>query len=249
MLFSPFTLLRRSSFSPLDLPGLLAWYSADSGVYNDAGVTLATNTQTVQQWNDRSGNGYHLKQATSGNRPQYLSAGFNSKQTVQFTAATPTGMATTTDAVVTGSSNLTSGFFVGQMLTSTEGFGRAVSFATSGLGDTSSGSRIWVIRAGVANAIEAYRSGDIGPQNISLATNLRFGVVFDGVNGTTYLNNANPQATANADTFVSPGTISVGRDGGTGWDGPISEIVITTSALNSGHRTLLDNYFRTKWGL
>jgi hypothetical protein len=56
---------------PSSVGGLYAWYKADAGVYTDAGTTLATNGQTVQQWNDQSGNGHHLSQSTSGKRPTY----------------------------------------------------------------------------------------------------------------------------------------------------------------------------------
>lgn len=56
---------------PLALPGAtaLAYYRADTQAYSDAGATLATNGQTIRQWNDLSGNGRHLSQATALNRP------------------------------------------------------------------------------------------------------------------------------------------------------------------------------------
>jgi len=47
------------------------WYKADVGVYSNAGTTLATSGNAVQQWNDQSGVGNHAVQATSGNRPTY----------------------------------------------------------------------------------------------------------------------------------------------------------------------------------
>ncbi len=49
----------------------VGWYRAGVGVYKDAGSTSAAHGDTVQQWNDQSGNGNHLTQATSGNRPSY----------------------------------------------------------------------------------------------------------------------------------------------------------------------------------
>lgn len=47
---------------------LKAWYKADAGVYNDAGVTRAANGDLVQQWNDQSGGGFNATQPTAGNR-------------------------------------------------------------------------------------------------------------------------------------------------------------------------------------
>lgn len=48
------------------------WLDGAFGVYKDAGVTAAVaNTDTVQQWNDRSANANNWSQATAGNRPAY----------------------------------------------------------------------------------------------------------------------------------------------------------------------------------
>lgn len=48
--------------SPLALPNLAAWFQFNTGI-TDAGGGLAS------QWADQSGNGRHLKQATSTNQP------------------------------------------------------------------------------------------------------------------------------------------------------------------------------------
>jgi hypothetical protein len=62
------------------------WIKADAGVYVDAGVTLATNGQTVEQWNDQSGNGNNATQATSGNRPTYNTNKYNGLPAITFAA-------------------------------------------------------------------------------------------------------------------------------------------------------------------
>lgn len=242
--------------SPLDLPNLLAWYTADSQVYVDAGSTLATNTQTVQQWNDKSGNGYHLKQATSGKRPQYLSAGFNtSYPTVKFLASSAGWLATDVNTVAFGSGGNTSGFFVGTMTTNAAAYSRALAGAPPSNNDSDATARIWATRNGSADEIRAYNGGSVGIQAVSLSTPLRFGVVFNGTNGTSYLNNANPVTDGATGTFgTGAGMLAVGVDitnsqtpGGNYWDGLFSEIVITLSALSSTERTDLDNYFVARW--
>jgi hypothetical protein len=72
------------SILPTDIGGLLLWLKADAGVYNDAGSNLATDTQTVQQWNDQSGNNNHVSQATSSFRPTKQDAEINGKPVVRF---------------------------------------------------------------------------------------------------------------------------------------------------------------------
>lgn len=60
------------------------WLDAAVGVYVDAGVTPATNGQTVQQWNDQSGNGNNATQATSTNRPTFTTGLVNSLPALVF---------------------------------------------------------------------------------------------------------------------------------------------------------------------
>lgn len=70
-----------TSFSPS------LWLRADAGVYKDAGVTLAIDGDTVQQWNDQSGNVRNFTQAVAGNRPTFKTAIVNGLPVVRFAAA------------------------------------------------------------------------------------------------------------------------------------------------------------------
>jgi hypothetical protein len=56
------------TFNPSDLTGLSAWYRSDLGITLDG-------SNNVEQWNDQSGGGFNLTQATSGDRPAYVSSG------------------------------------------------------------------------------------------------------------------------------------------------------------------------------
>jgi hypothetical protein len=63
------------------------WLKADSGVYSDAGSTLANNNDTVQQWNDQSGNGNNATQGTSANRPTFKTSQQNGLAAVEFSGS------------------------------------------------------------------------------------------------------------------------------------------------------------------
>ena len=84
------TLVWQPGFQQWD-PSLIStalWLDADDNttVFSDAGTTQAVaGTSTVQQWNDKSGNGRHVTQATSNRRPSYTSNGLNGKNIVTFT--------------------------------------------------------------------------------------------------------------------------------------------------------------------
>ena len=54
---------------PRTLPGLFAWYAADS--LAGIGAALPADGTAVAQWNDISGNGRHLLQGTGANQPLF----------------------------------------------------------------------------------------------------------------------------------------------------------------------------------
>ncbi len=65
--------------------GNVLWLKADAAVYTDAGVNAATNGQTVQQWNDQSGNTANATSATAIYRPMYVTNVINGKPVLRFT--------------------------------------------------------------------------------------------------------------------------------------------------------------------
>ena len=99
-----------------------------------------------------------------------------------------------------------------------------------------------------------FNNSEIAIQSISLATNYRLGVVYNGANSiTTYINNvAGTAATNSAPNFGANGALRVGRDFTTGtavyWDGPILEIVLVKVAPTTQNLSDLDSYFTGKWG-
>ena len=234
-------------WTPADLGSALKlWLKADTG------ITL--NGGDVAAWADQSGNGTHVTQGTGANQPAYQATGFNGLPTVNFTAANADVLRSGATAMTLG--NATASFFVvGQMLTGTLSYGRALSFL--GPGDTvdyaDPGSASCIIRDDVANAFITYAGGATRCTAValSLATNYRIGMIYGGASVTPYLNNVAGTPGAYSTAFDATGKIGVGGDANTGsnWAGPISEVVITNTALSSGDRLSLDNYFKTKWGL
>ncbi|HNC31596.1 MAG TPA: hypothetical protein PKX08_16415, partial [Cyclobacteriaceae bacterium] len=64
------------------------WLRADEDVYVNAGTTLATNGQTVQQWNTRNGlTAATASQSTPANRPTYLTNIMNGNPVLRFSSS------------------------------------------------------------------------------------------------------------------------------------------------------------------
>lgn len=73
-----------TAWSPADITGMKSWLRGDTQVWNDAGVTLATNGQSVRRWGDQSGLNNYVASETAGFRPLYRTAnGPNGKPWVE----------------------------------------------------------------------------------------------------------------------------------------------------------------------
>lgn len=243
-----------AAWAPTDLGAALkGWFIADTGVYTDAGSTLASDGQTVQQWNDQSGNGVNISQATSGQRPTYRATGFNSQKGIQFVKANSQLLTSGATAFALGGTTFSA--YVVMFFTGATGVnGRIVSFMyASDATDFSTAESAIPLLAPDPASIGGYRFGS--PRgNIAAAvnTNYRVGAIFDGTDHKIYLNNSAGTPSASSGTFGATGQIGIGGYAGGSpeyLDGTIAEVVLTNSALSSGDRLSLDDYFKAKWGL
>lgn len=108
-----FTTDAPSAWVPTDFgAALTAWYDASDNATvttDTGGTTPATaGSSTVAYFGDKSGNGNHLTQATSGNRPTYITDGLNSEKAVKFTSASSqrlTRLSAAAAAIADGSDN------------------------------------------------------------------------------------------------------------------------------------------------
>jgi len=88
--------------SPPQLANLVSWYKADTGVFQDTGgTTPATTTgQSVALWQDQSGQGNHVLQATSANQPTYATGALNGLPSVNFVNANQQFLTTSGNATL-----------------------------------------------------------------------------------------------------------------------------------------------------
>lgn len=232
-----------SNWTPAQLSGLKAWYKADAGVYNDAGITPATNGQTVQQWNDQSGNGLNILQASTSSRPTFLSTGMNGHQTLQFSAATVSSLVNS--AFPLGSGNIASVFIVVNVSVSTPTFARIISYGTAAT------QRDFLGAGSPITDLFTFDGSASAHNTIATAANLRVGTIWDGANMTVYVNNSGGTPAGYATSFTDNQQMSVGCavSGANPFDGNISEVVITLSAIGAADRNSLDSYFTSKYGI
>jgi hypothetical protein len=253
------------TISPDQIAGLEWWIdSADS-----TSISLQAGTNLVSQWDDKSGNGKHLTQSTSGNRPRYIESVKNGNSVIRFSGGNvamtvPSSTAlfnylhqsnTTVFMVFNLQSSASSLFTL--MDNNQRAFGAGYSFyidnrknnavSTNGMIHfITRGSLNFVVdnRANNAASTSIYHSVLIKSNPTELPAN-RSEVFFED---TFYKNNSSSQAVLTANTIDS---LSVGNVPGSpaGFIGDICEIIIYSGILSNADTARVRNYLKAKWGL
>lgn len=231
------------------------WLDASSGVYNNAGTTLASNGNDVQQWNDRSGNAKNASQAVAGVRPNYVTNVINGFPILRFTAANndiilAAGVSTANVAsawAVASYASLPSSN-PGILIGAPPGTGTNVAAGDKCIG-------MWVTNAAGTQVWGRGIQSNNTTQNISLVTTLSSSTFYiinniyrsSGIN--QYVNNAAAGNNAGHNgTLRSWADVSVGRQGSESWNGDIAEVIFFNTEVNTAQRIIIDNYLAAKYG-
>lgn len=240
-------------FTPASLSGLIGWWKSDTGVFKDAGVTPAANGDTVNQWNDQSGNGNNLKpQVTEAIGPIFNTSILNGLPalTFVFTSHMTLGLASVSLGGTTASA-----FMVAKVAPTSASDGRLLVFqATGQANDFDNTSSALFLDAQSTTAVRAFRNnGSLSNGTIVNNVFLQLGSIYDGANNTVYLGGTGQTPVASTGTFGATGQLVLGAfmQGGVnvtnGVDGSICEVVLTNTALNSTDRSNINTYFLNKY--
>ncbi|MFZ9922643.1 MAG: phage head spike fiber domain-containing protein, partial [Candidatus Nanopelagicaceae bacterium] len=195
--------------------------------------TIVLNGSTVSQWNDKSGNDFHLSQATAADQPAYEATGFNGLPTVNWAAinhalrtsmslpATDLNLFCAADSNSPTQSTYILDIETARRVFTTSGqiFSGSWSPATSSI--TGAGQRIYGFTTGPTNQI-IYENGTAK----STLAPIPAGVV----SGIVALGNR-----FGANTF--------------GMNGKMSEFVFVSGTLSTADRQKVEGYLAWKWGL
>jgi len=205
------------------------------------GSTVTTVSGAVSQWNDKSGNGRHVSQATAGSRPSYLASGLNGKNIVRFDSDflsasaynNPTSSYSIFDVAIRESTLEAQGTI----------FGYQVSLDRAFAGFRSD-SNLW------------HGAGGTSLQNVAFATSAG-AYLFEYAIGSTAVStlrvNTVVRSTITDYTGSAGGSAhQIGQGGGTG---PIqgivlvAERVLVSSVITTDTRQRIEGYLAHKWGL
>ena len=230
----------------LDLPvstNVELWLDA-----NDSS-TITLNGSTVSQWDDKSGNNYHISQATASNQPAYVTSVLNSKNIVRFDGVNDI-MSNASAQPVAGSASRTI-FYVFSCNTTFTGwqyeYGLYFGLASPVDGGVIAISQELAVR--VSNGYRIFnQSNDDGSHAVISA-------VQDGTNVSNYSMWKNGNALSATSTLSKELNIGAGIHVGahpqiSNWlDGDIAEVIVYSSALSTSDRESVESYLSNKWGI
>lgn len=171
------------SFNPItDVAGLVAWYDPT----DISSVTLVGNA--VSQINDKSGNGYHLVQATGVNQPTYVQSFFNGMNIINCGGTQFLGSSVI--SLTNGAYTVFLAFFMDNATTIN---GRIFEFGSPGIAGTDPSAYMPCRRNSSINGIVSQAGTSATSHNIALNTF----VLFSGYRSIslidTWMNGADPK--------------------------------------------------------
>ena len=221
---------------PLQITDIRLWLN------NDLATMTVNGSNRVSQWRDSSGNLNHFSQGTGANQPLFVANGINGQNGVLWSNSTnewldcifPTTIPQNFEIITVWNLDINSNQTFPYV------YGRVDSF----------GDRVQLYWT--ANAVHIS-----SPTFVSAYTKNRpfglinTGVVYSGANSKVYENGV-LQNTVNSGTSGLT-SLRLGQvfsiDGTTRLSGYICEMLVYAKELNTGERTLINDYLNTKYGL
>lgn len=228
------------------------WVKADAGVYTDAGITLATNGQSIRQWNDNSGNIKHFGENAVGQQPIFTTNIMNGFPVARFDGNNDRLSNLT---ITSGSS---ANFFTVVRYSSTPNPNPGIlQGSPTGL-LLSTGANDKVVGMWVSNAnrpwgrgIQTNNSSQNIPLSATTATNTNY-IIENQYNGTTinqFVNSTGSGSIGYDGTLKSWTEFSIGRQGTETWAGDIAEVIAFNTSINLAQRNIVNNYLSSKYNI
>jgi hypothetical protein len=247
---NPYRFAAASTFVPTDISGLVLWLDANEGVYNDAGTTLATNTQSVQEWHDQSTSGNDVTQTDATLKPAYTIASGIAGVEFDGTNDKLVGSALAVDQVDAKTAFIVAEWQSG--LSFNNGGSAMTLYSTSVTGSAGvitgeiayrTNLRTWVSSTNVGSGRELVTLAQSGSGNIHSVISM-------------WLNGASVSRTSgtNGALVNAASTIVIGNGTNTSgfnypFNGIVHEVIVYDSELSTADREDVEDYLTTKWSL
>ncbi len=242
---------RVQPFDPASVAGLTGWWDAsDQDTLFDAtsGGSLVAADGGVARLEDKSGNGRHFTQSSSGSRPIRKTGVRNSLDVLRFDGS---------DDVMDSSTSF------GTLFTSTQTTCFIVAKATNAgtndsfqpfnsmvLSDTNAGQGFFAVRSNNTARSFGY-DGDYSDASVAYTIGdwVLFSTWHDGTDLNVSLNSGTAVST-NLDTRTSLGTMRLGANyANIRFDGDVAEVITYNQTLPENDRENVQSHLISKWGI
>jgi len=236
---STFTVDVAAAWSPADLSPLF-WVDAD----DSATITIATG---VSQWADKSGNAYHLVQATGSAQPAVASGALNGLDVVRFNGSSHR---LAVSSFPTAESAYSVYIVVDKAADPANASPKVGAWHGTSDGGVSNASHFPFSDGNVYESFGSSARKTVGNLTPSLASARIWNVNSASGAWSTYLDGTSVFSTG-TNTVGMSSTFHVGSNGGSTvfLEGDVAEIVMFNSVLSTGDRQALEGYLAWKWGL
>jgi hypothetical protein len=203
--------------------------------------TVTLNGSNVSQLNDKSGLGYNMTQATSGNQPTYSTA-LNGNRMLTFTQASSTRLSNSSFPAFIGSGSA-SYFLVEYNMTAPSGNPSPFGY--------SAGPNFGLImqyNAGFTGGLQPFSTG---VSSFTSATPRLIFLYKENVGSTNMIGfiNGTSQTVSDTTSGTYSGTFNVGSGPNGFISGNICELIIFNRSLTTAERQQIEGYLAYKWGL
>lgn len=236
-----------ANFSPLSISGLVGWWDASDT------ATITASSGSVSQLDDKSGNGYHLTQATGVKQPTTGTRTINSLNALDFVSASSPSLKRTGISSVGGNAHT---FFAVARADSAGAvpYMRVLTLNTTGGNDYDNATSISAILRTNTNAEFCSYYNNAQRQTVAGADDAAHivAVVRNGDTITGWVDGGSgTSATGLGTTALAINQIWMGNYPieNAGWDGIIGEVIWYNSALGTTDRESVRDYLNSKWAV
>jgi Concanavalin A-like lectin/glucanases superfamily len=219
------------SIPPL-VKNLTLWYDAS----NSGSITKTT---TVSQWNDLSGTGANVVQATTANQPTYTASCMNSLACLSFNGSSDflhaaSGFPTSSDYTIAAIAKFNAN-------------------TATILGGSNGAVTSYAFWGANAETPALYQGGTTFAKAASVGTAAFLAVATlqdSNAAGNMYVNGGAPATGSSPSLHVADSTIEVGAStGGNYLSGNIAELLVYSRILSTAEQQYIEGYLACKWGL
>lgn len=236
--------MRPATFTPTSITGLRAWWDASDT------ATITQSGGLVSQWNDKSGNGFHLTQDTGSNQPTTGTRTINSLNVLDFVLSGDDWFDAVNASTIMGASSAGTALYIyARDADAAVGSGDAGAvlgtWGTSGSDDHEPWTDSTVYHGWGATARKTV--GDpapslVTPRQITIKT--ASGAWSYAIDGTNVFSTGTNTVGWSSSAYVGRSGAGVGG----AIDGRIGEILLYDTALSGTNLTDAQNYLKNKWG-